>query len=815
MGEVWLAEDPTGASGGAPRRVALKLLDPGRVDDPAARARFAREVQAARRVSPDRPSPRCSTPTSTPPQPWLASAYVAGPTLAEHVAAHGALGDAARAGARRRRWPRRSSPIHAAGVVHRDLTPRNVVLGPDGPRVVDFGIAWYDGAAVITETGARVGTPAWMAPERLTHDEVTAAGDVWSWGAVMAYAALGYPVVGGSGPEVVAHRILRGEVDLAGRPGWLAPWVAAAMSVAPGERPTPATLVAAMRTGTIAPATATAPPVPGAPPVGASSSDGAGGPPVAPGVAGGATADPAMPDLPPTTPMHEGLPTARPAHAGLPPTAPDPAGPTVPGSTWPDVAPTAPDPPGPAGAPASGTVPPDRTRAYRVGGAPAPSRRRRGSRRPAPGEPGDADVAVPAPVPQPLVRLATAAVVLGVAAAIGWWADLLVVVIVTAVAVVLAVVLRLSRLRLPDGARPVPPTWSVALSGPVMLGTGLVGAFGLVVGLGALVVVGRLFVAARAATSADGSHGPEGDRPACRRPRRAATIGADACRRRRPRRPAHRRVRRAAGPRAGRAADRGAARCRPTGCSSPRATSWSSGRCAPGTGREPRWSTPPAPTRCRRASTTTCPSTRRRPRCCAGSPASVSTTASSPASTAGPCRRGRRLAAARRVIVLERVSNPTNLGVIIRSAAGLGIDAVLLDPSCTDPLYRRVARVAMGEGYAFPWAWLPRLSEGGLDVVRARRASGCSRSPPTRGRRRSTRVDRAGRRAGRPAVRRRGSGPVAARRWPPPTNGSASRCAAASTRSTSAWRRASPAGSSAAADRRRLRSTRAAARRGA
>jgi tRNA G18 (ribose-2'-O)-methylase SpoU len=76
------------------------------------------------------------------------------------------------------------------------------------------------------------------------------------------------------------------------------------------------------------------------------------------------------------------------------------------------------------------------------------------------------------------------------------------------------------------------------------------------------------------------------------------------------------------------------------------------------------------------------------------------------------------LAAARRVVVLERVSNPTNLGVIIRSAAGLGIDAVLLDPTCTDPLYRRVSRVAMGEGYALPWAWLPRLP-GGLDPVRA------------------------------------------------------------------------------------------------
>jgi tRNA G18 (ribose-2'-O)-methylase SpoU len=76
------------------------------------------------------------------------------------------------------------------------------------------------------------------------------------------------------------------------------------------------------------------------------------------------------------------------------------------------------------------------------------------------------------------------------------------------------------------------------------------------------------------------------------------------------------------------------------------------------------------------------------------------------------------LAGARRVVVLERVSNPTNLGVILRSAAGLGMDAVLLDPTCSDPLYRRTSRVAMGEGYGFPWAWVPRLP-GGLDVLRA------------------------------------------------------------------------------------------------
>lgn len=76
------------------------------------------------------------------------------------------------------------------------------------------------------------------------------------------------------------------------------------------------------------------------------------------------------------------------------------------------------------------------------------------------------------------------------------------------------------------------------------------------------------------------------------------------------------------------------------------------------------------------------------------------------------------IAAARRLVVLERVSNPTNLGVVIRSAAGLGMDGVLLDPTCSDPFYRRTARVAMGEGYAFPWAWIPRLPAG-LAALRA------------------------------------------------------------------------------------------------
>ena len=408
MGEVWLAEDPTGASGGAPRRVALKLLDPHRVDDPDARARFAREVDAARRVRGPTIAALLDADVDAP-QPWLASAYVAGPTLADHVTAHGALGDTALR-ALGSALAEALVAIHAAGVVHRDLTPRNVVLGPDGPRVVDFGIAWYDGAASITQTGARVGTPSWMAPERLTHDQVTGAGDVWSWGAVMAYAALGYPAVGGSGPEVVAHRIIEGDVDLADVPAWLAPWVAAAMSVAASERPLPADLAAAMSG-----AAALLPPT----------------------VAG---LPPTEPDPPPTTPGRAATePVLRPTAPGSPPTA-----------VWP-----APDP----DAPSSPDEPLGRRLASSL-----------------------------------IVRALAVAVVLGAAVAVGLWADLLVVVIVTAVVMVVSVALRLSRLRLPDGSRPLPPTWAVALAGPVMLGIGLAEALGPIGGGLALLALIVLFV---------------------------------------------------------------------------------------------------------------------------------------------------------------------------------------------------------------------------------------------------------------------------------------------------------------------------------
>jgi hypothetical protein len=113
-----------------------------------------------------------------------------------------------------------------------------VLLGPDGPRVVDFGIAWFPDAATITRTGMALGTPAWMAPEQLGDDRTSQASDVWAWGAVMAYAATGRPPVSGSRPEVIQVRAARGQLDLDGVPDWLEPLVRRAMDPDPSERPT-------------------------------------------------------------------------------------------------------------------------------------------------------------------------------------------------------------------------------------------------------------------------------------------------------------------------------------------------------------------------------------------------------------------------------------------------------------------------------------------------------------------------------------------------------------------------------------------------
>jgi hypothetical protein len=195
------------------------------------------------------------------PVPYLVTEYVPGPTLAEQVERGGPLHGAAlehlAAGI-----ARGLAAVHAAGVVHRDLKPANVVLAPDGPRILDFGIARpQDAATRHTETGLLVGSVGWMAPEVLRQLPVTAAADVFAWGALVAYAGTGRRPFG-DGPDVaVAHRVLTGPPpDLGGLPPRLAGLAAAALAPDPAARP-PAAGLAASLSGPARPGPGT--PVPG------------------------------------------------------------------------------------------------------------------------------------------------------------------------------------------------------------------------------------------------------------------------------------------------------------------------------------------------------------------------------------------------------------------------------------------------------------------------------------------------------------------------------------------------------------------------
>lgn len=152
MGKVYLSH----TSGG--RAVAIKVIRPEFAQDPEFRRRFRQEVLAAQRVQGLYTAPVVAADTDGV-RPWLATAYVPGPTLATAVASHGPL------------EPRTVllllagiaealQSIHAAGIVHRDLKPSNVLLAADGPRVIDFGIARAADATALTGSGAVIGTPA-------------------------------------------------------------------------------------------------------------------------------------------------------------------------------------------------------------------------------------------------------------------------------------------------------------------------------------------------------------------------------------------------------------------------------------------------------------------------------------------------------------------------------------------------------------------------------------------------------------------------------------------------------------------------------
>src|SRR5437773_1275053 len=183
MGRVYLGLSPGG------RSVAVKVIRADLAQDAEFRARFRREVAVARTVSGLFTAPVIDADVEGP-VPWLATAYVPGPSLADAVTEHGPL-PAASVLALARGLAEALSAIHAAGVVHRDLKPANVLLAGDGPRVIDFGISRAVEASALTHIGLVVGSPGFMSPEQAEGREVGSPSDIFSLGAVLAFAATG------------------------------------------------------------------------------------------------------------------------------------------------------------------------------------------------------------------------------------------------------------------------------------------------------------------------------------------------------------------------------------------------------------------------------------------------------------------------------------------------------------------------------------------------------------------------------------------------------------------------------------------------
>ncbi|WP_229900918.1 serine/threonine-protein kinase, partial [Streptomyces capoamus] len=241
MGEVYLAESRTGL------RLAVKVVRAEHAEDRTFRARFRHEVSAARTVGgAGTYTARVVDADTEAERPWMATEFVPGPNLRDAVLDHGALpGPAVRILAAA--LGEALAAIHAKGLVHRDLKPSNILLGPDGPRVIDFGIVRALEATALTRTGAVVGSVGYVSPEQIRNGgQVGPPSDVFSLGTVLAYAAAGREPFGEGQDSVVLLRILTRDVDLSGVPEDIRPLVAACLAEDPLERPEPARVPAAV-----------------------------------------------------------------------------------------------------------------------------------------------------------------------------------------------------------------------------------------------------------------------------------------------------------------------------------------------------------------------------------------------------------------------------------------------------------------------------------------------------------------------------------------------------------------------------------------
>ncbi|MFG2882109.1 protein kinase [Streptomyces sp. NPDC048297] len=233
MGRVYLGRSAGG------RTVAVKIVHPHLALDEEFRARFRREVAAARRVGGAWTAPVLDADPGAP-VPWVATAYAAGPSLAAAVRDLGGPLPAHTVRALGAGLAEALAAVHELGLVHRDVKPSNVLLTMDGPLLIDFGIARAsDGTASLTSTGVSVGSPGYMSPEQILGKGVTGAADVFSLGAVLAYAATGEPPFPGDSSAALLYKVVHEEPELDGLSGDLREVAAACLAKDPAARPAP------------------------------------------------------------------------------------------------------------------------------------------------------------------------------------------------------------------------------------------------------------------------------------------------------------------------------------------------------------------------------------------------------------------------------------------------------------------------------------------------------------------------------------------------------------------------------------------------
>ena len=237
MGVVYLVQVGKGLA-------ALKLIRPQLADDEEFRARFRREVEAGRAVSGPYTA-RFIDAQLDGPAPYLVTEYVDGPSLAEAVTDAGPFSFEAVVGLASG-LAQALRAIHATGVIHRDLKPSNILIGPTGPRIIDFGIARAMEGTSVTRTGMSVGSPSWMAPEAARGEPVSQATDVFAWGSVVMFAATGRGPFGEGRAEAILYRIVHEEPNLSGLDARLVPVVRAALARDPGSRPSSSQLIEAL-----------------------------------------------------------------------------------------------------------------------------------------------------------------------------------------------------------------------------------------------------------------------------------------------------------------------------------------------------------------------------------------------------------------------------------------------------------------------------------------------------------------------------------------------------------------------------------------